>query len=71
MKHEKHFFVLHLVVTSHAAVGTVEDKMLIFNREAFMIFNVRDANELYLRGYVKNFENNIKKRRNALFETFE
>ena len=59
------------MVTSHAAVGTVEDKMLTFNREAFMVFNVRDVNELYLRGYVKNFENNNEKKRNALFETFE
>ena len=59
------------MVTSHAAIGTVEDKMLTFNTDAFLVFNVRDANELYLRGYVKNFENDIKKRRNALFETFE
>ena len=59
------------MVTSHAAIGTVEDKMLTFNRDAFMVFNVRDANELYLRGYVKNFENDNAKKRNALFETFE
>lgn len=59
------------MVTSNAAVGTVEDKMLTFNREAFMVFNVRDASKLYLRGYVKNFENNNEKKRNALFETFE
>ena len=59
------------MVTSSATVGTVETKMLTFNREAFMIFNVRDASELYLQGFVKNFENNEENRRNALFEIFE
>lgn len=63
--------MLHLVITSHAAVGVVEDKMLTFNRQAFMVFNVRDASELYLQGFVKNFENNEEYRRNALFEIFE
>ena len=63
--------VFYLVVTSYATVGTVEMKMLAFNRDAFMIFNVRDASELYLQGFVKNFENNEEYRRNALFEIFE
>ena len=49
----------------------VADKMVAFRREPNMIFNVRDPNELYISGFIKNFENNAERRRNALSEIFE
>ena len=44
--------------------------MVEFAREPNMIFNVRDPSELYITAFIKNFENDDTKRRNALFEIF-
>lgn len=58
------------MVKSKIRVGIVENKMVEFAREPNMIFNVRDPSELYITAFIKNFENDDTKRRNALFEIF-
>ena len=59
------------MVRSQIKVGIVADKMVEFRREPTMIFNVGDPSELYISGFIKNFENNAERRRNALHEIFE
>ena len=63
--------ICSLDVDAVFGIGTVESNAIVFTRQKDMIFDVTDPSSIYIKGYIKNFENNDKKRTNTFLNFFE
>ena len=63
--------ICFLDVDAVVGIGTVESNAILFTRQRDMIFDVTDPSSLYIKGYIKNFENHDEKRTNTFLKFFE
>ena len=64
-------YICFLDVDAIVGIGTVESNAILFTRQRDMIFDVTDPSSLYIKGYIKNFENHDEKRTNTFLKFFE